>query len=564
MKGPLNPSEPMFPVRPNEPVCQYYMKHGTCKFGQACKFNHPAPNTLQHHASVPRFNQPMMMQKDSGEMAGYEPPGMLPQRPEEPNCIYFLKNGRCKYGSTCRYHHPLNYHSRRLPPNDVRRMHPMNDSGVGQPKLHYVSLPPGTYQQGQFVVADGQLAFLSLDGSHQGQVISIGNGMNQEVPVVFTTTSSGSKHSLSRDLGSNTSSTSIASSFESSMIGSGASLNTFNVPDQQGGRAAHVVHSGNRQMLQQNQDGSSSLPQVVSTGSSLDGSNNSNTNNNNNSNNHAYFDARRQTQSPARSEGSNTAYRGQRSSSFDHSRSSSARQHMGGMHESASVPSFSYHDDGYQQYEPQQQQQRGPQIMRGPPPTQARGRQKRQSNGAVDDGLSMMTSALLTMLDTPEEVEGEHYQEFDEYPDEYPESSTPIIANRFASRPQHAQLQGNSNNFNMNAPLYVPQARKAYYDHEQDKPVGMPGYNYDGEEDGYGIPRGHRSMEHARTYERDDDDQDYGIPRQHRSMEHMAQRWSPSMQRSDHQQTPSNHHHHQSINQRGPAFEPRNNGSYFP
>ena len=182
--------------------------------------------------------------------------------------------------------------------------------------------------------------------------------------------------------------------------------------------------------------------------------------------------------------------------------------------------------------------------MRGPPPTTARGRQKRQSNGAVDDGLSMMTSALLTMLDTPEEVAGEHYQDFDEYPPS--ESSTPVIANRFPVRgaPQHAQIPSNNindSNYNINAPLYVPQARKAYYDHEQDKAVGMPGYQYEGEDDSYAIPRG-------------------------RSMEHM-QRWSPSMQGSEQQQQMAPHPSNQvGQGQRPPnaAFEPRNNGSYFP
>jgi translation initiation factor 4G len=32
---------------------------------------------------------------------------ILPQRPNEPNCIYFLRNGRCKYGPTCKFHHPI-------------------------------------------------------------------------------------------------------------------------------------------------------------------------------------------------------------------------------------------------------------------------------------------------------------------------------------------------------------------------------------------------------------------------------------------------------------------------
>ena len=49
---PLNPGEPMFPIRPTEPPCQYFLKHGTCKFGQSCKFNHPAGGVVDSHVAV--------------------------------------------------------------------------------------------------------------------------------------------------------------------------------------------------------------------------------------------------------------------------------------------------------------------------------------------------------------------------------------------------------------------------------------------------------------------------------------------------------------------------------
>ena len=32
-----------FPKRPDQPVCHYYMRTGTCKFGAACRFHHPVP-----------------------------------------------------------------------------------------------------------------------------------------------------------------------------------------------------------------------------------------------------------------------------------------------------------------------------------------------------------------------------------------------------------------------------------------------------------------------------------------------------------------------------------------
>lgn len=33
--------ENVFPERPDQPECQYYVKTGDCKFGAMCKFHHP-------------------------------------------------------------------------------------------------------------------------------------------------------------------------------------------------------------------------------------------------------------------------------------------------------------------------------------------------------------------------------------------------------------------------------------------------------------------------------------------------------------------------------------------
>lgn len=32
-----------------------------------------------------------------------------PQRPGEPECQFYMKTGDCKFGSSCRYHHPLDW-----------------------------------------------------------------------------------------------------------------------------------------------------------------------------------------------------------------------------------------------------------------------------------------------------------------------------------------------------------------------------------------------------------------------------------------------------------------------
>lgn len=42
--------EQVFPERPGEPECQYYIKTGDCKFGLSCRYDHPRDRV------VPRTN----------------------------------------------------------------------------------------------------------------------------------------------------------------------------------------------------------------------------------------------------------------------------------------------------------------------------------------------------------------------------------------------------------------------------------------------------------------------------------------------------------------------------
>ncbi|KAL3812851.1 hypothetical protein ACJIZ3_014119 [Penstemon smallii] len=76
-----------YPERAGQPICQYYMRTGMCKFGASCKYHHPrhgigssAPVTLNVY--------------------GY------PLRPGERECSYYVKTGQCKFGVTCKFHHP--------------------------------------------------------------------------------------------------------------------------------------------------------------------------------------------------------------------------------------------------------------------------------------------------------------------------------------------------------------------------------------------------------------------------------------------------------------------------
>jgi hypothetical protein len=124
-----DPNEPPFPIRPDEPLCQYFLKNGTCKFGQTCKFHHPA-----HMVGVSRNQNPFSSGGNASNQCIEIPSNpsdhvnLLPQRSSEPDCIYFLKHGRCKYGSTCKYHHPSSSH---IVPNNPSRY--FNNSSHGAP-----------------------------------------------------------------------------------------------------------------------------------------------------------------------------------------------------------------------------------------------------------------------------------------------------------------------------------------------------------------------------------------------------------------------------------------------
>lgn len=380
MKAPINPSEPLFPIRYNEPVCQYYMKHGTCKFGQACKFHHPPEVAGKGTSIAINGNNSVLIgvpgggRKDdggsnssqmwrSGSDAGAQ---MLPQRPDEPNCIFFLKNGRCKYGATCRYHHPLNASRNRNTFEDGRnngansRQQPDHRSA---PKVHYVTaLPPGSMQQGHFVVADGTVTFLSLDGNTPAHVVSI-------VGKDFTSPGTGT-------IASSTSSTSIASSFEASIS------NNDNLDISSGSLWNNRKSSGNP-------SNGYNLPGSVSTGNmQSDGAGN-----------HSY-----------ESNTGPSTWRGHRSSSFDHTRtrSSSLSTQEDEMRRSASVHSAL---DKRIAGRPRSSSMASAMSYGGNRNPNPRDNVHGNATGAVprarlhpgedDDGLSMMASALLTMIDTP-------------------------------------------------------------------------------------------------------------------------------------------------------------------
>ncbi|XP_020582788.1 zinc finger CCCH domain-containing protein 33-like isoform X2 [Phalaenopsis equestris] len=156
------------PIRQDQKSCPYFMRTGTCKYGIVCKFNHPQPATFgpvlpltgfptygstmasaaltsnlplagvsSHHSQnlaaymsvfLPSFPGTMPVQQGwpaymlNQGIASHHPSLMpnsnnsaqsslsstenFPERPDQPECQYYMKTGSCKFGSICKYHHP--------------------------------------------------------------------------------------------------------------------------------------------------------------------------------------------------------------------------------------------------------------------------------------------------------------------------------------------------------------------------------------------------------------------------------------------------------------------------
>ncbi|MCD7466917.1 hypothetical protein HAX54_004009 [Datura stramonium] len=80
--------EKSFPERPGQPICQYYVKTGDCKFGSSCKYHHP-PDWIASKTNC-----------------AISPLG-LPLRPGVQPCSFYLLKGFCKFGHACKFDHPM-------------------------------------------------------------------------------------------------------------------------------------------------------------------------------------------------------------------------------------------------------------------------------------------------------------------------------------------------------------------------------------------------------------------------------------------------------------------------
>lgn len=80
--------------KPGQTECKYYLRTGGCKYGKACRFNHSRTQSPALPTNIPVL--PALELNFLG----------LPIRLGEIDCVFYMRNGSCKYGSNCKFNHP--------------------------------------------------------------------------------------------------------------------------------------------------------------------------------------------------------------------------------------------------------------------------------------------------------------------------------------------------------------------------------------------------------------------------------------------------------------------------
>lgn len=112
----------IFPERPDQPECQYYMKTGGCKYGSSCKYHHPKERNQVAACTIGPFGLPLrpvinfFLFKILVFMLLFTVKYLmvflvyvhvhLTITKGEPACTFYAAYGSCKYGASCKFDHP--------------------------------------------------------------------------------------------------------------------------------------------------------------------------------------------------------------------------------------------------------------------------------------------------------------------------------------------------------------------------------------------------------------------------------------------------------------------------
>lgn len=81
------------------PDCRLF-ERGRCHYGAHCKYNHPN-NLIADNKTFRKNNEGKKRSTSHSKNSN-----KYPLRPDVPDCQYYLKTGRCNYGTRCRFNHP--------------------------------------------------------------------------------------------------------------------------------------------------------------------------------------------------------------------------------------------------------------------------------------------------------------------------------------------------------------------------------------------------------------------------------------------------------------------------
>lgn len=153
--------ELIFPERPGQILCQYYLKTGDCKFGSSCRYHHP------REWVVPQSNCVLS-------------PLGLPIRPGVQPCAFYIQNGQCKFGASCKFDHPMG----------TMRYNPSASSLTDMPIAPYPIGSSVAILAPSFSSSDIRPEFISgskMD-SHPTRMPASGNGSSGSVGLIYSQT----------------------------------------------------------------------------------------------------------------------------------------------------------------------------------------------------------------------------------------------------------------------------------------------------------------------------------------------------------------------------------------
>lgn len=83
-----------------KPVCNFYMKTGTCKYDASCKWTHPADRSAVDMVRVRLSTEAVAEQRSKMTTTSF------PHRVNVLPCTHFMRNRECKFGAACKFDHP--------------------------------------------------------------------------------------------------------------------------------------------------------------------------------------------------------------------------------------------------------------------------------------------------------------------------------------------------------------------------------------------------------------------------------------------------------------------------